>query len=141
MTGYIMFLASTNPKVRYAATFFITLAAFNNGTLTNAQVTANLLSDTARSSGIGLNVMLGNIGGLISTWAFLPFDGPNYPIGNGLNLATSSTILIISGLLWLWMVHDNKRRDRVDADAALAGMSSEEIEDLVWKHPGFRWQT
>jgi hypothetical protein len=141
MTGYIMFLASTNPKVRYAATFLITLAAFNNGTLTNAQVTANLLSDTARSSGIGLNVMLGNIGGLISTWAFLPFDGPNYPIGNGLNLATSSTILVISGLLYLWMVRDNKRRDRVDADAALAGMNSEEIEDLVWKHPGFRWQT
>ena len=140
MTGYIMFLASTNPQVRYAATFLITLAAFNNGTLTNAQVTANLLSDTARSSGIGLNVMLGNIGGLISTWAFLPFDGPNYPIGNGLNLATSSSILVISALLWLWMVHDNKRRDRIDVDAKLAGMSSKEIEDLDWRHPGFRWK-
>jgi hypothetical protein len=27
--------------------------------------------------------MLGNIGGLISTWSFLPTDAPNFHIGNG----------------------------------------------------------
>lgn len=31
-----------------------------------------------RSTGIGWNVMLGNLGGLISTWSYLPFDAPNY---------------------------------------------------------------
>ena len=95
-----MFLATTKGTVRYGATFLITSGAFPFGAMTNAQVAANLLSDTSRSAGIGANVMMGNIGGLISTWAcefhqfpnlldnflltftckpqkVLPFDGPN----------------------------------------------------------------
>jgi hypothetical protein len=63
-----MFLTSTNPSVRYGATFIIASGAFAFGSLTNAEVSANVVSDTARSSAIGTNVMFGNIGGLIATW-------------------------------------------------------------------------
>lgn len=65
--GYTMFLASKEPMIRYGATFFIASGAFSFGALCNAQVSANVISDTARSSAIGTNVMFGNIGGLIST--------------------------------------------------------------------------
>lgn len=140
MVGYIMFLASTSPSVRYAATFLIAIGAFPFGTLGNAHVSANVLSDTARSSAIGTNTMLANIGGVISTWAFLPFDGPNYPIGNGLNLATSSLALISSIALLFWMKFDNKKRAKKDIDAELEGLSQQQIQDLDWAHPGFRWK-
>ncbi|KAF2205760.1 putative MFS transporter [Delitschia confertaspora ATCC 74209] len=140
MAGYIMFLASTNAKVRYGATFLIAGGAFAYGPLCNAQVSANVVSDTAQASAIATNVMLGNIGGLISTWSFLPFDKPNYHIGNGLNLATSSTILILSILLSMWMKWNNNARDQKDIDAELAGKSQHEIQELDWRHPGFRWK-
>jgi hypothetical protein len=135
-----MFLASKEPHVRYGATFLIASGAFSFGALCNAQVAANVVSDTARSSAIGTNVMLGNIGGLISTWSFLPFDGPNYHIGNGLNLATSSTIFLLSILLLLWMIANNKQRDKRDVDAELAGLSQKQIQGLDWRHPAFRWK-
>lgn len=135
-----VFLASTNGHVRYGATFLIASGAFSFGALCNAQVSANVVSDTARATAIGTNVMFGNVGGLISTWSFLPFDGPNYPIGNGLNLATSSTILIFSILLLLWMNRNNKNRESLNVDQELAGKSAGEIEDLDWKHPSFRWR-
>jgi hypothetical protein len=140
MCGYIMFLASKEPHVRYGATFLIASGAFSFGALCNAQVAANVVSDTARSSAIGTNVMLGNIGGLVSTWSFLPFDGPNYHIGNGLNLATSSTIFLLSILLLLWMIANNKQRDNRDVDAELAGLNQKQIQDLDWRHPAFRWK-
>lgn len=140
MCGYIMFLASTNPHVRYGATFLIASGAFSYGALCNAQVSANVVSDTARSAAIGTNVMFGNVGGLISTWSFLPFDAPNFHIGNGLNLATSSTILICSILLLLWMWADNKRRSRLDVDVELDGLSTKQVQDLDWRHPAFRWR-
>ncbi|THZ93115.1 putative MFS transporter, partial [Aureobasidium pullulans] len=111
--GYIMFLASENPSVRYGATFIIASGAFAFGSLCNAQVSANVVSDTARSSAIGTNVMFGNIGGLIATWSFLPFDGPNYHIGNGLNLAVATTGLCICILLlisWTQTPHDKMSR-------------------------------
>lgn len=140
MAGYVMFLASENPQVRYGATFLITSGAFSFGAMCNAQVSANVVSDTARSAAIGMNVMFGNVGGLISTWAFLPFDKPNYHIGNGLNLATSSTILLTSILLLLWMKFNNKQRDKRDVDAELHGLDVKTIQDLDWKHPAFRWK-
>ncbi|KAF2659562.1 MFS general substrate transporter [Lophiostoma macrostomum CBS 122681] len=140
MIGYIMFLASKEPMTRYGATFLIASGAFSFGALTNAQVSANVVSDTARAAAIGTNVMFGNIGGLISTWSFLPFDKPDYHIGNGLNLATSSTILLLSISLLLWMKMDNKKREGKNVDAELAGKSVLEVQDLDWKHPGFRWR-
>jgi Na+/melibiose symporter-like transporter len=51
--GYIMFLASTNPKVRYGAIFLIASGAFSFGALCNAHSSANVVSDTARASAIG----------------------------------------------------------------------------------------
>lgn len=84
--------------------------------------------------------MLGNIGGLIATWSFIPSDAPNYPIGNGLNLASSSAILISSTVFLFWMKRDNKKREGRSVEEELAGMSREEIQDLDWKHPAFRWR-
>jgi MFS family permease len=140
MVGYVMFLATSNPNVRYGATFLITSSLFCLGPITNGQVSANVISDTARSSAIGLNVMMGNIGGLISTWSFLPWDAPNYPIGNGLNLATSGTVLIVAIITLLWMSLDNKKRETRSVEEELAGLSQAEVEDLDWRHPAFRWR-
>ncbi|KAF1990707.1 putative MFS transporter [Aulographum hederae CBS 113979] len=140
MIGYIMFLASKDAMVRYGATFLIASGAFAFGALCNANSSANVVSDTARSAAIGSTVMFGNIGGLISTWSFLPSDSPDYHIGNGLNLATSSCILILSIALLFWMKMDNRKREKVDVDAKLAGLSLLQIQDLDWKHPSFRWK-
>ncbi|KAG9513662.1 putative MFS transporter, partial [Aureobasidium melanogenum] len=138
--GYIMFLATETAAVRYGATFIIASGAFAFGSLCNAQVSANVVSDTARSSAIGTNVMFGNIGGLIATWSFLPFDAPNYHIGNGLNLAVASTGLCLCILLLFWMKRDNKKRDGRDIDQELAGTTLLEQQDMDWKHPSWRWR-
>lgn len=50
MIGYIMFLATEDPQTRYGATFLIALGAFSFGALCNAQSSANVVSDTARSA-------------------------------------------------------------------------------------------
>ena len=140
MLGYILFLASHEARVRYAAAFLAAVSTFAAGPLANAQVSAVVVSDTSRAIAIGTNVMFGNIGGLISTWTYLPFDGPNYKIGNGINLAAASIILVVSALQLLWMAWDNKRRNTKDIDAELEGISQAEQERLEWKHPGFRWR-
>ena len=136
----IITTSATDAHICYGATFLIASGAFSFGALCNAQQSANVVSDTARSAAIGTNVMAGNVGGLISTWSFLPYDGLNYHIGNGLNLATSSTILISALLLGIWMHRSNNARNNADVDAELSGKSQKDIQDLDWKHPGFRWR-
>ncbi|OLN96665.1 putative transporter C1039.04-like protein 1 [Colletotrichum chlorophyti] len=139
--GYITFLASDMARARYAATFLIASTAMVLGTMSNAQISANVVSDTARSSAIGLNVMLGNVGGLVSTWSYISSDAPDFRIGNGLNLGAACMMLLISLGGWIWMKWDNKKRGQRNIDAELAGLSAKEISDLDWKHPGFRWRT
>ncbi|KAK2778045.1 hypothetical protein FQN53_001959 [Emmonsiellopsis sp. PD_33] len=138
--GYIMFLATTDAQARYGATFLIASGAFSYGSLCNAHAAANVVSDTAKSSAIGTNVMMGNIGGLISTWSFLPFDSPDYHIGNGLNLATSVMTLLCSFGLLTWMKADNKKREQRNVEEELAGLNQKDMEDLDWRHPAFRWK-
>ena len=84
--------------------------------------------------------MVGNFGGLISTWSFLPFDAPNYHIGNGLNLATSTTIFLVSIALLGWMLWDNRRKERRNVDRELEGLGVKQVQDLDWQHPAFRWK-
>lgn len=84
--------------------------------------------------------MLGNTGGLISTWAFLPFDAPNYHIGNGLNLATNAMIFLLSIAMLFFMFSSNKKREQRDVDAELAGKDLESIAEMDWTHPAFRWR-
>ncbi|KAK6087717.1 major facilitator superfamily transporter [Seiridium cupressi] len=138
--GYSMFLGSTNPQVRYAATFFLTSSCFSLGPLANAQVAAQVISDTSRSMSLATNMMFGNVGGLVATWSYISWDAPNYHIGNGLNLAAASVILIFSTLSLFWMKWDNKRRDKRDIDRELDGLTPDQIEDLEWKHPAWRWR-
>lgn len=140
IVGYIIFLATPLAQARYAACFLVAASCFSLGAITNSQVSANVVSDTARSSAIGLNVMMGNVGGLISTWSFLPHDKPDYHIGNGLNLATTTTTFLLALGIYFWMIRDNKKREGRSVEEELAGLSQEEVEDLDWKHPGFRWQ-
>ncbi|RYP04659.1 hypothetical protein DL764_004321 [Monosporascus ibericus] len=140
MVGYVVLLATTNPRARYAATFLNASSCFAVGALANAQASAQVVSDTSRTISLSTNMMFGNIGGLIATWSYLSWDGPNYPIGNGLNLAASSLILIISPVTLLWMTRDNKKREQRDVDDALQGLAQSQIESLEWKHPAFRWK-
>ncbi|UNI19629.1 hypothetical protein JDV02_005807 [Purpureocillium takamizusanense] len=138
--GYALFLApSTSASVRYGAIFLPFFGMFAYGPFTNAHVAANVVSDTARASAIATNVMFGNIGGLASTWAYIAKDAPRYNIGNGLNIASQALMFVIAVVLYFWIKQDNKKRAERDVQGALEGKSLQEIQDMDWQHPGFRW--
>ena len=140
MVGFSIFLATTNSQARYAATFLNASSCFAAGALTNAQASAQVVSDTSRAVSLSINMMFASVGGLIATWSYLPTDGPDYPIGNGINLAAASLILVVSSATLAWMHYDNKKREDRDVDGELRGLTTLQIESLEWKHPGFRWK-
>lgn len=77
IVGFAMFLGTTQPRVRYGATFLIAIGAFSFGAMCNAWAAANTTSDTARGASIATVVLAGNCGGLISTWSYQAKYAPN----------------------------------------------------------------
>ncbi len=138
--GYVIFVATENPHARYAATFIIMSGAFSFGALCNGWAAINVASDSSRASAIGMVAMCGNIGGLISTWTFLPHDAPNYITGNAINIGTSSAIFIVAALLLVWMRRDNKKRDAGQYDFRLDSLDQQAASKLGNDHPGFRYR-
>ena len=138
--GYALFIATPNPSIRYGAIFLPFVGIYTYGALTNSHAAANVASDTARSSAIATNVMLGNVGGLAASWAFVPSDAPLYNIGTGLNLAAMASIIITATLLYLWVLKDNKHREQLDPATEIGHLSASEVQNLDWKHPEFRWR-
>ncbi|GAA5975355.1 hypothetical protein JCM11641_005950 [Rhodosporidiobolus odoratus] len=137
--GYVIYLATMNPQARYAAAFLVAIGAFSFGALCTAWVAANQTADTARAAAIGANVFAGNCGGLISTWMFLPRDGPRYIPGNATNCATSALMFILAGGLWAWQIKENKAKERGRDDHYLEGKTEAELATLGQRHPGFRY--
>jgi hypothetical protein len=72
--------------------------------------------------------------------SFLPTDAPHYHIGNGLNLATASTGLLVVIALYFWMKKDNKKRELRNVDEELAGTTLLQQQDMDWSHPSWRWK-
>jgi len=143
IVGYIMLLATQTPQIRWVALFFVASGVFPYGALCDAQISANVISDTARSAAIGTNIMLGSCGGMISIWMWLPRDSPKYHIGNGVNLATSSVALTVAVFLHFWATFDNRRRNEKNIGVELAngaGLNRNQAQDLEWHHPAFSWK-
>jgi hypothetical protein len=46
----------------------------------------------------------------------------------------------VAGLTLAWMNMDNRRREKRDVDKELAGLTPQQVEDLDWRHPAFRWK-
>lgn len=92
---------------------------------------------------IGLNTMLGNLGGLIATWSYLPNDAPQFRVASGINVASLSTVFLTLLLLDLWMMHDNRRRNvtQDSADEVRGAMGADMLQGVDNNHPNFRWST
>lgn len=75
MVGYAIFLGTTNGHARYGATFLVASSAFALGPLTNSHISANVLSDTARSAAIGTN---GNFTAYLRLMCLVMLTYPSY---------------------------------------------------------------
>ena len=74
-------------------------------------------------------------------WTYLPQDAPNFHKGHSLNLAAAAlavTLVVLGAIYLRW---ENAKRDKGERNNRLRdGMSQEEIQNLGYRHPKFRYQ-
>ena len=141
ITGYGIYVNTSNPLgAKYAGSFLAMLGTFTLGSLCNAWAAANVNTDSAKNGALGLTVFFGNIGGIISTWAYLPSDGPSYKTANSVVMSFSIAIFALSWINMAYIRYANKKRDEGRHNVDLATLSPKQIALLGDRHPAFRYK-
>ncbi|KAF8892192.1 MFS general substrate transporter [Infundibulicybe gibba] len=139
--GYGISISTKNSDARYAACFLSISGLTPCGILFLAWGTDNAAPDTVRAVTTAIIPGVGAFGAVIAAWTYLPKDASSgYMHGNKLNLATSSMVFVLAAVGALYVRWENGKRDRGERDYRLEGKSPEEIEQLGYLHPNFRYQ-
>ncbi|PPQ75426.1 hypothetical protein CVT26_015385 [Gymnopilus dilepis] len=138
--GYTIAISTKNPHARYAACFLSVAGGSPTGPLFLTWVTDNSAPDTMRAVTTAVITGFGQIGSVIAVWTYIPTDAPDYHHGNTLNLSTAVTVCFITLFNGWYILRENNRRARGERDSRLTDKTLEEIEQLGYLHPGFRYQ-
>ncbi|GEM06815.1 major facilitator superfamily protein [Rhodotorula toruloides] len=138
IVGYVMFLASKDPKVLYGASFLTFTGALPCGPLFLAWATANAGSPTARAVTSAIVPAWGSIGSIICTWLYLPKYAPRYIPGNAFNIFSAAISCIIGLTCSLYASWENKQREAGRREWRLEGKTEQEIKELGEMHPRYK---
>lgn len=72
-------------------------------------------------------------------WTYVPSDGPAYRTGHTINLAGQIVVLLLSLFGIAYCAYENKLRAAGKRDHRLEGRTEEEISQLGYRHPEFRY--
>jgi len=119
----------------------------------------NIGGSLKRGTGIAMQVMGGNCGGIIASYVYLSRDGPRFITGHSILigfvryvgicfsifcLATDNFSMAFGLTLFMstWCLMENKRRDRVAAESIPRDLTEEELileKELADSVPWFRY--
>ncbi|KAH9478028.1 putative transporter [Psilocybe cubensis] len=109
--GFVLLISTSNSHVQYAGTFFAVSGIYPNVPMGVAWNGNNIGGSTKRAVGIAMHVGFGNLGGVISAFAYRSKDAPRYYSGHGLLIATVSMSFVLSLFMHLYLKRENARRD------------------------------
>jgi MFS family permease len=84
ITGFSMLIATPKPSVQYAGTVLAAIGIYPQIPLGMAWNSGNIGGSLKRGTGIAMQVMGGNCGGIIASYVYLSRDGPRFRVGHGI---------------------------------------------------------
>lgn len=141
ITGFGLLRWGTGSSLKYAAVYLCAVGAFPGGPGFLSWGINNAAGPSVRAVSSGYIVSLGTAGGILAVWAYLPQDGPNFPIGHSINFAAQVVALFLSTFGIVYCLRENRIRARGGRDNRLVGLTEEEKADLGYRHPDFRYIT
>ncbi|KAF4978625.1 hypothetical protein FZEAL_5028 [Fusarium zealandicum] len=118
MLGFVMLLASADPKVQYGAVFLGAVGIYPTVANTMAWVNNNTEGSLKRAIVLGMVVGWGNLNGVVSSNIYINKERPRYWSGHGVVLAYQ-TLFLFGGSVFMHFAlrkaNQNRRRGKLDA--------------------------
>lgn len=137
--GFAVLRADVSANIKYMAVFFVTIGAFPGGPAFLSWGLNNSAGPAVRAVAGAYIPSVGTLGAVVATWTYLPRDAPRYPIGHSINLAAQALALFLALFGIAYIVWENRQRAQGKRDHRVEGKSDEEVADLGYRHPEFRY--
>ncbi|KAI0145656.1 high-affinity nicotinic acid transporter [Hypoxylon sp. NC0597] len=116
--GLSLLASSANPIIQYTGTVFAAIGIYPQIPLGLAWNGNNIGGSLKRATGIAMQVMGGNCGGIVASYVYLNRDAPRYVIGHSILIGFVSMAFILTLFMTIWCRRENARRDTISREAA-----------------------
>ncbi|KAK8055597.1 hypothetical protein PG993_000824 [Apiospora rasikravindrae] len=140
--GFALLAASGNSTVQYTGTVFAAIGIYPQIPLGLAWNGANIGGSLKRGTGIAMQVMGGNCGGIIASYVYLTRDGPRYIAGHSILIGFVGMAFFLTLFMTIWCRRENTRRDAVARQLGTQELTEEQKmleRELADNVPWFRY--
>ncbi|KAI2618362.1 MFS general substrate transporter [Hypoxylon sp. NC1633] len=138
IAGFLMLLASTDPRVKYAGTFLGALGIYPCISNTISWMANNIEGVYKRGVVLGFVIGWGNLNGIVSSNIY--FSSPRYLEGHAVMVAYMALFLLGGSVLMTVLLRiENKKRRDGKRDYLIEGKTAKEIEALGDNRPDFMY--
>ncbi|KAI2469011.1 MFS general substrate transporter [Annulohypoxylon bovei var. microspora] len=124
--GLAMLAASADPTIQYTGTVFAAIGIYPQIPLGLAWNGSNIGGSLKRATGIAMQVMGGNCGGIIASYVYLARDAPRYIAGHNILIGFVALAFIMTLFMTAWCRRENTRRDTIVREALTEELSVEQ---------------
>ncbi|KAL8397215.1 hypothetical protein RB594_004073 [Gaeumannomyces avenae] len=140
--GFAMLCGSGDASIQYAGTVFAAIGIYPQIPLGLAWNSGNIGGSLKRGTGIAMQVMGGNCGGIIASYVYLTRDGPRFIIGHSILIGFISMAFFLSGFMSMWCKRENARREGISRELGVDELTEEQKgmeRELADSVPWFRY--
>jgi len=139
MTGYAILIANTSQAVHYFATFLVAFGLYSSIGLALTWLSNNYPRFGKRTTGLALQLAIGNCAGVLAPFIYLTNEAPRYVKGHAVTLALLGVSASLFTVLYVWYAKTNRARDNGLQDFIVAGLSEDEIAEMGEESPRYRF--
>ncbi|KAH8591454.1 putative MFS transporter [Bisporella sp. PMI_857] len=138
--GYCMLIANKGAAVSYAGTFVVATGLYVTVGLPLAWLPGNKPRYAKRALSSGMQLMFGNMAGIVMPFLYPTKDAPKYRMGYGVSIACVSVSVCFFVFLTVYYKRVNRRRAEGNEDWKIEGMTEEAIQEMGDKSPRYVYQ-
>jgi hypothetical protein len=137
--GYGILIADVSSGVHYFATCLVAIGLYVCVGLPLAWLPANSPRYGKRTTATGLQLAIGNAGGIGAPFYYATKDAPRYVKGHAITLGLVAFATLLYGALSLYFTKRNTERREGKDDYKMAGKSEEEIAEMGDESPRYMY--
>ncbi|KAK4194811.1 high-affinity nicotinic acid transporter [Triangularia verruculosa] len=131
LAGFAMLISTRAPGVQYTGTVFAAVGIFSQLPLSLAWNAGNIGGSLKQATGIAMQVMGGNCGGIIAAYVYQGVDAPRFVKGHAILIGFIGLSIVLTLGMTIWCRRENARRDSLQAAVPIENKNARPKETIV----------